>query len=116
MSLLRGRRYNRTKKAVPNAKGSNQHSEVNHQNDGQPTTAERLAQQHGDAWADYEKAKAKERQQVRKGEQYGSSDKGGNISTLEVAKSRDAIGARVGVSGLKQVASLTPVEADSGGF
>jgi len=30
---------------VPNAKGSNQHSEVNHQNDGQPNTAERLAQQ-----------------------------------------------------------------------
>ena len=49
MSLLRGRRYNRTKKAVPNAEGIGGKSGkiVNHQNDGQQTTAERLAQQHG---------------------------------------------------------------------
>lgn len=46
MSLLRGRRYNRTKKAVGEHKG-NQHTKMeNHQNDGIPT-AERLAQQHG---------------------------------------------------------------------
>jgi hypothetical protein len=47
MSLLRGRRYNRLKKSVPNQDGRNQHTEVNRQNDGQPNTAERLAQQHG---------------------------------------------------------------------
>jgi ParB family chromosome partitioning protein len=46
MSLLRGRRYNRTKKSVGEHKG-NQHTKMeNHQNDGIPT-AERLAQQHG---------------------------------------------------------------------
>lgn len=47
MSLLRGRRYNRTKKAIGEHKG-NQHTKMEiHQNDGIPNTAERLAQQHG---------------------------------------------------------------------
>lgn len=54
----------------------------------------------GKAWAEYEKAKAKERQQEHGRTAPGKSkDTGGNISTSESAKSRDAIGARVGVSG-----------------
>lgn len=53
----------------------------------------------GEAWAAYEKAKAKERQQAtqaKPGERIGQ----GNVSlTYEPSQSRDAIGARVGVSG-----------------
>ena len=45
--LLLGRRYNRTKKSVPNPSGSNQHAEVKGQNDPQPNTAAKLAEQHG---------------------------------------------------------------------
>lgn len=49
----------------------------------------------GDAWRDYEKAKAKERQGTRT-----DLELSGNVSTKsEPTKSRDAIGARVGVSG-----------------
>lgn len=49
MSLLRGRRYNRTKKTVTNAEGIGGKSGkiVDYQNDKQQTTAERLAEQHG---------------------------------------------------------------------
>ena len=47
MSLLRGRRYNRTKKAVGAPEGNKNRSNQIHQNDGIETTAERLAQQHG---------------------------------------------------------------------
>jgi phage N-6-adenine-methyltransferase len=49
MSLLRGRRYNRSKNVIPNAEGIGGKSGkiVNRQNDGQQTTAERLANQHG---------------------------------------------------------------------
>lgn len=46
-SLLRGRRYNRTKRSVPNPSGVNHRSEVKGQNDPQPKTAEKLAIQHG---------------------------------------------------------------------
>lgn len=45
MSLLRGRRYNRTKKGV-GGNGSNQYEQF-HQNDGIAGTAKRLAQEHG---------------------------------------------------------------------
>lgn len=47
MSLLRGRRYNRTKKAVGAPEGNKNRSNQIHQNDGIETTAERLAKQHG---------------------------------------------------------------------
>lgn len=47
MSLIRGRRYNRTKKAV-GGNGANQHSEQLDQNDPiAKSTAQRLATQHG---------------------------------------------------------------------
>jgi hypothetical protein len=39
---LRGRRYNRVKKPVPNPEGSNQHNEVKAQNGPHPNTAESL--------------------------------------------------------------------------
>ena len=84
----------------------------NHQNDGIPT-AERLAQQHGvskatierdgkfaeavEAWAAYEKAKAKERQEQNVGRPKTGEEK--SVETFPQIKSRDAIGARVGVSG-----------------
>jgi hypothetical protein len=45
--LILGRRYNRTKKSVPNPSGSNQHGEVKGQNDPQPNTAAKLAVEHG---------------------------------------------------------------------
>lgn len=48
LSYLRGLQYNKEKKRdAPNSKGINQHTkEVDHQNEGQPTTAERVAEQH----------------------------------------------------------------------
>lgn len=46
-TLLIGRRYNRQKKAVTNAAGANQHSEVGAQNDPQPKTADRLSADYG---------------------------------------------------------------------
>lgn len=46
-TLLLGRRYNRAKKAVPNAAGANQYAGVKDQIDPQPTTAEKLATEHG---------------------------------------------------------------------
>lgn len=47
MSLLRGRIYNRSKKAVTNENGINQYSEVGAQNDPQPKTAVTVAAKHG---------------------------------------------------------------------
>ena len=47
MSLLRGRRYNRAKRAIPNPVGRNQHTEVDGQNVRQPLTAQKLAEAHG---------------------------------------------------------------------
>lgn len=52
----------------------------------------------GEAWADYEKAKAKERKLATQNNDAAKS-RGGSVSTSDHAKSRDAIGARVGVSG-----------------
>jgi hypothetical protein len=46
-SLLRGRRYNRTKRDTPNPEGKNRNGQVDGQNVHQPTTAETLAEQHG---------------------------------------------------------------------
>ena len=62
----------------------------------------------GDAWAAYEKDRADQRYKDRpvggRGNKVGGNasldfrpkDRGGNVSTTEPAKSRDAIGARVG--------------------
>jgi hypothetical protein len=46
-SYLRGKRCNLEKKAVPNPDGVNQYSEVVPQSEGQPETAERLAEEYG---------------------------------------------------------------------
>jgi response regulator of citrate/malate metabolism len=46
-SYLRGLQYEREKKKVTNEKGVNQHSEVEGQNVQQPSTADKLAEQHG---------------------------------------------------------------------
>jgi hypothetical protein len=46
-SYLRGKRYNLEKKTVPNEEGVNQYSEVGRQNDDQPKTHERLAEEYG---------------------------------------------------------------------
>ena len=48
-------------------------------------------------WAAYEKAKAKERQEATQAKPGEGKVGGGNVSTTETIKSRDAIGARVGV-------------------
>lgn len=50
----------------------------------------------GYQWSAYEKAKAKERQQATLKQ---NADRQGNISLTEPSQSRDAIGARIGVSG-----------------
>lgn len=47
LSVIRGRRYNRAKKKIPNASGNNQHKEVEGQNVPQPSTAETLAESYG---------------------------------------------------------------------
>lgn len=47
MSLLRGRIYNRSKKAIPNESGRNQHQEVEGQNVHQPKTSEVLGERFG---------------------------------------------------------------------
>jgi hypothetical protein len=52
----------------------------------------------GDAWAVYEKAKAKERQQATQAKPGEGKVGQGNVSLTEPTQSRDAIGARVGVS------------------
>ena len=52
----------------------------------------------GDAWAAYEKVKAKERQQATQAKPGEGKVGQGNVSLTEPTQSRDAIGARVGVS------------------
>lgn len=55
VSLLRGRRYNRVKKVVPNQDGINQYAEVNPQNEDKPKTSELLAEQYGVSHATIER-------------------------------------------------------------
>ena len=56
----------------------------------------------GDAWAAYEKAKAKERMRATQNN-YAAKTSHGNISIAEPTTSRDAIGARVGVNGNRRL-------------
>jgi len=56
----------------------------------------------GKAWADYEKAKAKERQEATQAKPGEGKVGQGNISLTEPMQSRDAIGARVGVGRIRK--------------